>query len=60
MVSSAAPVSGLTALDQLIESFINAKPAAQTASAIPHDIVTLSQAARPQQPAVPARVAKAG
>ena len=43
MVNSAAPVSGLSALDQLIEQFIYTKPAPQTA-AIPEDTVTLSRA----------------
>ena len=43
--SAAAAVSGLSALDQAIESFINAKPQAQASAAVPHDTVTLSQAA---------------
>jgi hypothetical protein len=39
--SAASATSGLSALDQAIESFINAKPQAQT-PAIPQDTVTLT------------------
>jgi hypothetical protein len=41
--STTQAVSGLSALDQAIESLINAKPQAQT-SALPQDTVTLSTA----------------
>jgi hypothetical protein len=49
MVSSSAPVSGLSALDQLVLQFINAKPTPQS-TAIPVDTVTLSTAAAIQRP----------
>ena len=53
MVSSTAPVSGLSALDQLVLQFIYAKPAPQN-TAIPIDTVTLSTAAARQPATAPA------